>query len=82
MDSIVAQMRSLTVFWKDLGYGGPAEITLNYLPLERWWDEDVEPWMRFAIKNDWNAHGSGVWFAEPRDAALFLTRFYGSMPNK
>lgn len=80
MDPIIVQLNSVTIFWKDLGYSGKTEA-LGVLG--DWWEDEVEPWLAVInIRGDVNPHASGVWFSEPRDAALFLTRFYGTMPNK
>lgn len=76
MDPIVIQLKSVTVFWTDLGL--PKRLTcLQQDRLAEWWDDEVDPWITVAIKGDCNPHDTGVWFAEPRDAALFITRFWG-----
>lgn len=80
MDPIIIQMRSVTIFWTDLGLPRLLnEVQKNRLAV--WWDDEVEGWINEAIKHDFNPHETGVWFSDPHDAALFKLRFIGQTPN-
>ena len=80
MDPIVIQLRSVTIFWPDIGLPRLLSGTQK-VRLAVWWDEEVGPWMKVAIKGDCNPHETGVWFADPHDAALFKLRFHGQAPD-
>jgi len=77
LDSVVITLKSVTIFWTDLGL---PKLLDSYQrdKLALWWDDEVEPWLTVAIKNHYNPHETGVWFSDPHDAALFLTRFNGT----
>jgi hypothetical protein len=78
MDSIEIQLRSVTIFWEELGSSkGERNLTV----LADWWERDVQPWLDVAIKHDYNPHTSGVWFSNGHDAILFKLKFMGQMPN-
>jgi hypothetical protein len=72
-------LRSVTIFWTQLGMVKNTDLS-RHDKLAVWWDEEVQPWINVAIKGHYNPHTDGVWFAEPRDAALFLTRWNGQLP--
>ena len=75
----VVYLKSVTIFWHDIGLPQkPGE--LEKILLGVWWDDVVEPWLKIAIKGHCNPHENGVWFANPRDAALFKLRFTGDSP--
>jgi hypothetical protein len=80
MDPIVVQLRSVTIFWEDIGLPRLlSEPQKNMLAV--WWDDEVDPWMKTAINHDCHPHETGVWFADPRDAALFKLRFSDQAPD-
>lgn len=77
--TVYIQLKSVTVFWQDIGLPkNPSELEKVLLGV--WWDDEIEPWMKAAIKGDCNPHEKGVWFADPHDAALFKLRFDGQGP--
>ena len=80
MDPIIIELQSRTVFWEDIGL--PKRLSeYQRNKLADWWDNDVEPWMKLAIKGDCNPHEAGVWFAERHDAVLFQVRWNGQGPD-
>ena len=69
-------LESRTVFWKeDLGLD-----VQTYVDIERAakiFDEEIGDWLTANCKGAYNAWSKGVWFAEPKDAALFKLFFSG-----
>lgn len=74
MDPIIVTLRSITIFWSDIGLPRILSNAQRDM-LADWWDEEVEPWLTVAIKHRFNPHETGVWFEDPYDAALFKLRF-------
>lgn len=78
MDPVIITLRSVTIFWTDIGLPRLlSEPQKNQLAV--WWDDEVEPWIKNAVKHDFNPHETGVWFSDPHDAALFKLRFSGQV---
>lgn len=70
----VFQIRSLTVFWEDIGIKSDA----NRFAAGKKWSE-VEDWLSQNCQRAWNAHRNGIWFLEPDDAMLFKLTWAGKI---
>lgn len=77
---ITIGLSSCTVFWTELGLPG-RPTSSQQVQLGIWWAEFVLPWIKVAVKHDYNPYENGVWFANRHDAALFKIRFMGDIPN-
>lgn len=82
-DMLLLELTSVTIFWDDLlvpTYYNRTEYASELLA--KFWDDEVEPWLKLHIKCDYNAHEAGIWFADRRDAILFKLAWGGQFPVK
>lgn len=68
------QIRSVTVYWKDMGIDitdsqSCAIASKRWLEIQEWLDEHCERVYR--------THRNGIWFLEPQDAMLFKLTWAG-----
>lgn len=79
-DIIYIQLRSVTIFWEDLGLPKRRAMdTKLETKMAEFWDKELEPWLLSNAKGKVNPHEAGVWFEEPDDAMLFKLTWAGNI---
>ncbi len=82
-DPIIITLRSVTVFWQDLGLPPRRKMTQKHDDqLAVFWDDNIREWLLDNCKGHINPHDDGVWFADPQDAMLFKITWAGMIPLK